>query len=302
MSAVTQTITRGQTGTISSYPPRLGVPTSVTCRVGTSAVSVPSSFSAATVDADSDTLDDEGRQGDTEIAITTGNIDVVKGRRYLIAPVSGLDTDAMPFDVEAVSTQSSALSMQLRHGLPRSAEAGSLLLEWRCSVAITTNQSATAGDAFVEFLATVDGHLIKWIEPFRVVERGGYYDLTGDLLVQLSPYARSHRSEEDPDFSQTIEAAWVMHLSPALLGKGIRPEQIANWQAVNPAHVKAVEMLLAQAYDQDAQVRSEKHLAFTTAFIAALDSMQFWLTPAQDPSPPNAGEPTSIFNATDITR
>lgn len=302
MSALVQIITRGQVGTISSYPPVIGLPTSVTCRVGTSAVGLPTSFSAATVDSDSDTLSAELREGDTDVSLADGVLDIVRGRQYLIAPIDGADDDADPFVVTASSEMVGATSFSLRQPAPRGADVDSLVYEWRVSTSISALQSATVGDGLVEFQATVDGQVIRWIEPFRVVERGGTYDLTGDLLARMSPYARAHRPDDDQDFSQVLEAAWVMHLSPALYSKGIRPERIASWQAINPAHVKAVEMLLADAYEQDAQVRTEKHSAFTLAFNTALDSMQFWVTEDQDPSPPNKTEPTFLFSSSDITR
>lgn len=302
MSALVQIITRGQIGTISSYPPVVGIPTSVTCRTGTSAVGLPTSFSAATVDADSDTLSTELREGDIDVLLTSGTVDIVKGRQYLITPLAGADDDADPFVVTASSEMVAATEFSLRQAAPRGADADSLLSEWRVSTSISALQSATVGDGLVEFQATVAGKIIRWIEPFRVVERGGTYDLTGDLLARMSPYARAHRPDDDQDFSQVLEAAWVMHLSPALYGKGIRPERIASWQAINPAHVKAVEMLLADAYEQDAQVRTEKHSAFTLAFNTALDSMQFWVTADQDPTPPNSTGPTFLFSSSDISR
>lgn len=302
MSAIVQTVTRGQTGTISSYPPVIGVPTSVTCRVGTSAVGLPTSFSAATVDADSDTLATELREGDIDVALTSGTIDIVRGRQYLIAPLVGSDDDSDPFVVTSSSDAVGATAFRLRQPAPRSVDADSTVTEWRVSTSISALQSATVGDGLVEFQATVAGKVIRWIEPFRVVERGGTYDLTGDLLARMSPYARSKRPDDDQDFSQVLEAAWVMHLSPALYSKGIRPERIASWQAINPAHVKAVEMLLADAYEQDAQIRTEKHSAFTMAFNTALDSMQFWVTEDQDPSPPNKTGPSFLYSSSDISR
>lgn len=302
MSAIVQIITRGQVGTISSYPPVVGVPSSVTCRVGTSAVGLPASFSAATVDSDSDTLSAELHEGDTEISLASGVVDVVRGRQYLVAPIAGAEDDSDPFIVTASTDMVGATVVHTRQPAPRGADVDSMFLEWRCSTSISALQSETVGDGLVEFQATVDGQVIRWIEPFRVVERGGTYDLTGDLLSRLSPYARAHRPDDDQDFSQVIEAAWVMHVSPALYSKGIRPERIASWQAVNPAHIKAVEMLLADAYDPDAQVRTEKHSAFTSAFNTALDSMQFWVTADQDPTPPNSTGPTFLYSSSDISR
>jgi hypothetical protein len=175
--------------------------------------------------------------------------------------------------------------MTMKQPLPRPVHAGCFIHSRAARVAITDVMTAEAGEGVAVWTTSVSGGEIrKWSQRLRVVQRVGAYTLTGERLTRLSPYAAARRPDTDGTYEEIVDAAWHRYLGPALAIRGVMPEQINTWAVIEPAHVAAVEMLLANSYDADSEMREEKRAAFTEAVRQALDNQGLWVQASTDNS------------------
>lgn len=230
-----QRILVGSTQTIVSYP-RVspsgalvcGQPSSAQVRVGTPAVSLPSSFSSATVDTLSTTVGYNADEG--EWVITLGATQtLVSGRQYLVQ-LSG--------DEPLVVTNRASGSVNAilcTEPLPMRIYATSTVLGFAVYTALTAEQTAQPGPALALWRATISGVTYEWHQPFRVVRRLPTIPLTPAKLTETYPVIHTLRARTDRTLQEVIEAAWNHRVVRALNAKGIQEEDIVSSDVLEPA-------------------------------------------------------------------
>lgn len=281
-----QRVIKGQPATVYSYPPRPETPNSaVTYRIGTpqAALDPDGAFAAVTtseMDSVITTVATAASAGDTSIDLTAANTVTVRGHKYLI--VDG--TTGTPILVTASASDSTSDPMRLAEPLPIALAAGSTVRGHYVSVDLTAQQTADVGDIVIEWQASFTEGLsgeeettIRWFTYARIVERSGLYTLNADTLTRSSPFAKQHQLDNDGDFSEAIDAAWRLHIRPALLAQKIREEQILNHEEVEPAHIAAVELYLAGVPSVSQEVRSEKRRELDSQLSLLFSSRDLWV-------------------------
>lgn len=222
---------------------------------------------------------------------------VVDGRLYLIT-----DADTGTVFVVEASASVTALTIELQEPLPTGVSVGSTFRGWACLLAVDAVDTDKIGRGVAVWEATAAGVVQTWTQVMRVVARVVAYDLTAADVTRLSPYSARLKPADDEDWVETLDAAWNLEMIPQLLAKGLRPERIVSWQALNPWHVAEVEKRLAEQHETDADIRAEKVANALTKATLALSSIAFWYDDADDLAPdsedPNAVRPWSVSYVT----
>ncbi len=294
---MSQKVLRGSTATLETYPPVYAQATGQpTARIGTPAVSMPTSGSNATVDSLSTDVSGDAAEGDTEIEVTSAAWQ--RARRYVAESTTGAVFPIISGSSGAADT------LYLQEPLPTPLATGSTIKGYRLSIALTAEQTASIGNACViEWTAILDGVSHTWAEDFAIVERDGEYTLDHITLTRSSPFCKRLQADSDPDFSEMIDAAWRRYVKPALLAKRIRPELFVSREELEPAHIAACEHLAAQSsQDMDSQVRDEKRREYSQALDLVLASDSLWIdSTAQQLTQPDPSAPR-IWSSTMVLR
>jgi hypothetical protein len=269
-----QLVIEDSTETLETYPPILVQATGTpTARIGSPATGFnpTAAGTACTVDSLSTSVDADAQEGATQLVVSEATW--VRGRRYLITTTTG--------EVFPVVSQTSGLSdtLDVEEPLPRSVLTGATITGWRISVALSSTQTSTRGTGVVEWTATLNGVSRVWEDTWEIVHSDGAYTLTADLLTRQSPYAARMRADSDVDYSEAIDAAWNRFVLPSLMAKQVRPHLISSRKVLEPAHIAAVEYLLAMTQDNDSQMRAEKKESFNESMSLILASRDLWVNP-----------------------
>lgn len=238
-----QKILLGSTQTLLSYP-RVGpggewmreVPASCEVRIGTPAVSLPSTYDAATVDS-VDTTTTAASEGDT--SLTVASMTAVKGRRYLVGTL-GAVTGAQYIEVESARAGAlTSAAMQLAEPLPMAVPASSPVKGWAVSHPLTATETAQAGECLALWRAVIGGVSYEWSQAFRIVRRIPVSILTPTRLTQSWPVVRTMRSRQDLDLEEIIRVAWEHRILPWAAANSISEEDIVAVDALEPLHAIA---------------------------------------------------------------
>lgn len=272
------------TGTLVGYPPVLGLPSSATVFLSTPSFPRPAVATAAAVASSTSSIGTAHSRGATALTLDA-SVSVVKDRLYVVAKTNG--TGAR-FTVRAAQTATTTV-IQLADPLPCdiTASEGAVFSAFAVTVAITTAMTDQIGRGSAEWTATVDGVVYTWAQDIRIVERLTAPKLTASDVVRLSPYAAKLQPPDDAVFDEIIDFAWQYGVVPQLIAKGLRPERIVSWEAINPWHLAEIEKRLADLYETDAVVVDRKTAAALTSATLAFSGSQFWYDAGDDLAVPD---------------
>lgn len=242
-----QELAKDKTATLVAYPRRDEAVQSATVRIRTPSTSLTDA-AAATVDSLSMLVQTAADVGASTLTVDDfGDADApVIGREYLIVE-RGQET----LRVEVADFNSTANTVLLAQPLPRDVAVGAELAGFALTTSLTTTHTSTKGHGSAEWTVThlEADNLTSTVEPpfttaFRIVERSSHYALTWSLLTRWAPDLQHEKPAEDVDGDETLDAAWQMHVAPALAQRDILPGRILDQGHLRPAHVAAVRFLL----------------------------------------------------------
>jgi hypothetical protein len=217
-----------------------GVPTSVTARLWTPATSDVTS--AVTVDATSEIVQADADEGATEIAVSTSTL--TKNQKLLL-------NDDGYTQVVQVREATSGNTIRLTHPLLRAVREDATLVGFSCSITLTAPQTASVGNCSILWTATVNGQVVQWATPFRVVQRLPHPALLPYELARYFPSIMALTPPTDVDLEDAVAAAWEFRILPLLEQKGAFVEDVVSDEALKPLHALAV---IRQLYDYDPRI------------------------------------------------
>lgn len=277
-----QRILKDSTEALVLYPQEPIAPSGTpTVRIRTPSTPQPDVGENATLEAVSSTLSAAAAQGARSLSIASAAI--VLGHRYILEDA----TSGRRVFVTAAKG-GTLTTLPIAEPLPRAFATSSTLKGCCITHALLAAETEQTGRGHVEVTATLDGVAEVWEVDFWIVPRSNDYRLDGEYLGRMSPYCAGLRPADDDDFSRTIDAAWRRLLEPALNLQGIRPEMIIGWGVIDPLHVLACEHFLAEQYEDDAEIRKERKVAFVEALRQALQNPEVWVASGDtvdDPAP-----------------
>jgi len=241
-------VLKDSTDTIITYP-RLsadglvttGLPVSATCK-RVAPASSDTSYQSATIDSLSTTVQGAISAGLDSITLA-GAVAIVKGRRYLITDA----THGRTFVVTATNS-GTVSTMYIAEPLEEHISNGSTVKGMAVTIALTAAQTATIGQGFCYFRATVDGVVREWDEPFRVVNRITSIILTPTELTQSYPIIRTINSSTDLSLEEVISATWFHVMVPSLSARGVLDEDVLTDDVLMPMHAAACVMHMAEQW------------------------------------------------------
>lgn len=274
----------GGSGTLVSYPPIVGLPSSATVFVATPSRARPAVAEVAAVASASANITHSHPRGDTTLTLATA-VPIVRGRLYVISKANGVGAR---FTVRAANSGTTA-TVELADPLPIQilAGEGATFSAFAVTFPITTAMTEEIGRGSAEWSATVDGAVVTWAQDLRVVERLSAPRFTAADVVRLSPYAARLQPPDDLVFDEIIDFAWLYGVVPQLIAKGLRPERIVSWEAINPWHLAEIEKRLADLFETDAAIIDRRMAAALTAATLALSGSQFWYDAGDDLAVPD---------------
>lgn len=230
-----QRILVGSTETLLSYP-RLNngrlvmtQPTSCTVRIGTPAVSMPTSYDNATVDTVSQTLSATVAEGDCVIYLSSAAA-VVRGRDYILTGVEG---STAPLLVRA-ENGGTITDVLLAEPIPTTVATASPFVGFAVSHALTTTETANPGNALALWRAVISSVTYEWTQSFRIVRRIPVCPITPTRLTQAYPVIHTMRARTDLSLEELIATAWEFRVLRALEAKGIQEEDIVSTEVLEP--------------------------------------------------------------------
>lgn len=271
----------GQSATVLAYPRVstggpfvLAQPSAVTYRVGTPSVSMPSTYSAGSVDTLAATVSVAADEGDTDVAVSVSAGAFVKGRRYLITTASG--------EVLDVTARKSGAALKLAEPLPMALAVSDTVAGHAVTLSLTSTDTETAGEGRVQWKATIASIVYEWAQAFRVVRRLPVSVLTPTRLTQAYPIVHTLRARTDVDLEEVINAAWQHRVLRALNAKGIQEEDIISVDAIEAMHALACVLHLAmQRPDLDGAYVERLHADYDSCVESTLSST-WWYEDDQD--------------------
>lgn len=278
-----QEIAQSAAATLVAYPRRNAAVASATVRFQTPSTSLTSS-AAATVEGLSLLLTAAADVGDTLLTVDDfGNADAPKIGRYYLIVERGQET----LRVQVADFNSTANTVRLAQPLPRALAVNAELTGFALTTALTSTHTESKGLGSAEWTVTHTeaDTLTSTADPpfttgFRIVERSSHYALTWSTLGRWAPDLLDEKPGEDVTGGETIEAAWLMHVVPALAQRGILPGRIIDQSALTPAHVAAVRFLL---FPDSETARAE----FYEKVEQATSSRSWWYDEEETLAPPD---------------
>ncbi len=220
------------------------------------------------------------------IVLTVTTPSWVRGRLYLVKTAAG-----PRFTVEAAISETST-TLHTTSPIPFAVAVGDTVNGFAIlSDAIPSANTGAVGRGVAEWRATLDDVVYQWGQDLRVVARNVAYQLTAATVARISPVAQRLRPENDDAFDEIIDFAWQYGIVPQLIVKGLRPERIVSWEAINPWHLAEIEKRLAILYETDETKRTEVVAAALTAANLALSGSQFWYDAGDDLAVPASDAP-----------
>lgn len=269
----------GGSGVLVGYPPVMGLPSAATVFVATPSRARPAVAEAASVASASAAISVAHARGATVLTLGSA-VPIVRGRLYIVTKASGVGAR---FTVRASNSGTTA-TVQLDDPLPIEilAGEGATFSAFAVTFAITTAMTAQIGRGSAEWTATVDGAVVTWAQDLRVVDRLSAPRLTAADVGRLSPYAARLQPPDDLVFDEIIDFAWLYGVVPQLIAKGLRPERIVSWEAINPWHLAEIEKRLADLFETESAIIDRRMAAALTAATLALSGSQFWYDAGDD--------------------
>lgn len=276
-------IAQSAVATLVAYPRRNVAVASATVRFQTPSTGLTDA-AAATVEGLSLLLTVAADVGDTLLTVDDfSNADAPKiGRHYLIT-----ERGEESLRVEVADFNSTANTIRLAQPLPRSVAIGAELSGLALTVALTTTHTETKGEGSAEWTVTHTeaDTLTATVEPpfttaFRIVERASHYALTWSLLGRWAPDLQHEKPPDDVTGDETLDAAWQMHVVPALAQRDILPGRIIDQSMLRPVHVAAVRFLLFP----DSEVAQKE---FYEKVNQAMSSRGWWYDEEETLAPPD---------------
>lgn len=269
-------ILQGSTDTVYGYPPVLGLGkiSALNHQVRTPSTDLQGSWVAATYDTVDTTLSASASEGATSVTVTSAT-GVTVGRTYIL----GLGAEAkrqLAVEVDSVS----GTTVTLKDPLPCAVASADLFFGWQCSHQLTADETSQEGEGLVKWQATIGSQTIEWDQQFRVVHSQVAYTLNAARLVSLFPMAHELQPPQDPDFRETIAAAWDAYLVPSIENAGMKVQRIHSWDRIEPWHATACvyHMLL-----NDRRTTAETLAMWGDKLVEARDkaisSPDFWYDP-----------------------
>lgn len=243
-----QRVIVGQAQTLVSYPRLVsddlvqGVPSSVYCKIWTP-TTAPTDYVAATADSYSETVTAAADIGDTEIAVSSG--DIVAGRLYL------LEDDGYTQVIEARSGGSAQTTFRLAQPLARAVSTSATVKGFAVTKALTTDQTAQGGPGSVQWKATVNGAVVEWAQNFRIAKRLPRMTLTPSRLGEAFGSVLAATPPTDPNLEGAILGAWKYDVVPLIENRAILDEDVTSGDALEALHAVAVILAL---YNLDPRV------------------------------------------------
>jgi hypothetical protein len=240
-------LAKSAAATLVAYPRRNASVASATVRFQTPSTSLTDA-AAATVEDLSLLTTVAASVGDTTLTVddfAEAGAPVI-GRQYLI-----VERGQEALRVECADFNATANTILLAQPLPRDLAVGAEVQGFALTTSLTSTHTETKGEGSAEWTVTVneaDG-LTQTVEPpfttaFRIVERSSHYALTWSLLGRWAPDLQHEKPANDVTGDETLDAAWQMHVVPALAQRNILPGRIINQDLLRPVHVAAVRFLL----------------------------------------------------------
>ncbi len=274
-----QHVHEDSTETLVTYPPTLGIPSSATVKVATPSTDMPDSGDAATVDSVSSTTNAAASAGATSLSFA-GDPSTTVGRQYLLDDTS----NGKPLIV--VTVRENGTTLYLEEPLPFDVGSGATLSGIAITHALTASETDNAGEGNAEWTATVGGVALTWNQQFRIVEERVAYTLNNDRLTQSYPQIRHLAGRSDEGFNELIETAWDHRLRLDLAARGMRPERINSWDALEPAHAAACYYhALATNPRTDPDVADRAKDEYLSTLRTTLDARGFWYDEEDDDAP-----------------
>ncbi len=276
-------IAQSAVATLVAYPRRNESISSASVRFQTPSTGLTDA-AAATVDATSLTTSSAADIGDTLLSMDAFDDSTapIIGRSFAIVErgQESLRVDVADFD-------SAANTIRLAQPLTRDVAAGASFVGLALTVALTTTHTETKGEGSAEWTVT---HLeadntTETVEPpfttaFRIVERASHYALTWSLLGRWAPDLQHEKPPDDVTGDETLDAAWQMHVVPALAQRDILPGRIIDQSMLRPVHVAAVRFLLFP----DSEVAQKE---FYEKVNQAMSSRGWWCDEEETLAPPD---------------
>lgn len=228
------------------YPPYQGFPGGGTVRVHTPAISLGSA-AAATQDAVLAQTNADAAQGSDGLPFLEGPA-VVKGRKYLVDIVDG-----QTFPVEVIGAGDTT---RLAQPLPMDVPAGSTLRGWALTYTLSAEQTALSGPGYAIWdIVDAEGVVVPtFTTTFEVANHASGFALTWTELTRRMPNLQHEKPTHDDTGEETIAAAWMQHVLPALSSRGMKPHFIVDQNPLKVVHAAAVAYTL---FPQDEQVKAE---------------------------------------------
>jgi hypothetical protein len=269
-------------------PPLAALPTAATVRIQTPSTGLPDASDNATIDSVSTTCS-AASAGDTSLTVA-GSTAFVAGSTYLIQP-----TDGAAFHVVCDKT-ATGTTLYIDNPLPCAIASGSAVKGCQASHALTAGETSEVGDGLAVWALTIGGVSYTYRQAFKIVRVHARYALSGAKLGVLSPLALVERPGSDDDLSESIKAAWDLHLAPSLKAKGVVLERVISAEELIPAHVAALDLHFAYTRKRSDQTAIDIAKArFNEALTLVLEGNETWIDvdDSLDASPADDGKPFS---------
>ena len=263
------------TESLTSYGPRFEQPVSAEVKYVSPSENQFDAYQAASTDSLSETTAGSAAEGAGSLTMSapTG---AQAGRQYLLAngAASGLSTAPIIVTVESTSGSVVFLSEPLEAEIADSAT----LLGYLVFYALPATSTEGAGEGLAHWKTTyADGSFVEWSQQFRVVKNlTNQYTLTPDRLRQYFPDIDSRKFRTN-SLNEVIDTGWQM-LRGALDAKGMYPEKIKSWEALNWVHALACYSHLLRLQEPFDDIRYQYVLVdYQTTLNNLLEgSVQLW--------------------------
>lgn len=301
-----QRIKAGQSGTLVSYPRLtngqfvLAQPSAVSVRIGTPAVSMPSTYDSSSFDNTATTVSSAVAEGATTIPLAA-TVTSTRGHLYLI---DQSDDGAGAFLVEAAAGASSA-NLYLSEPLPVALTSGNAVKCMACTYTVSAAQTDQPGNGLALWKATIGGVVYEWAQSFRIARRIPVCPLIGPRLTQAYPVIHTFRARTDLNLEELIRSAWEFRVLRALEAKGVAEEDIVSTDVLEPlVAIACLLQLVVQDPTQSPDYVQRVQEDYERTMASVLASRHWYEDPqSTNPPPrPDTEEPTPRRGAIGLTR
>lgn len=254
---------------------------SVFVRIGTPAVPMPATWTAATATSGLYSIAEAASEGAMRIKLSALATTIIGSHLLIIDSTTGTWVDVKTMATGTVTGN----YLQLAAPLPMDIGASSGVYLYRVEYTLSAAQTALAGECSAEWRATasLDGiGVTQWAQSFRLVRRMPFSTLTPAKLVMAYPAIATKKTRSDISYETLITSAWTHEILPLCDSRGIAEEDIVSAEALEPLHASACLLhLLRQREDVD-QAYFERILARHEQLKETTFSRSSWYVVPQD--------------------